>query len=281
MSGCCIVTPGPGGGGGTIPSTLGLEEYVTEQDDTVFSTNSGVFVSTGKALVTPVIPAGDYRIGVYYQASCTIIGEGHWRVRLDGTSNVWPSDHIEEFNTDDVIEPAYRSRVITLTNAAHTFTLETRQTGNETTTTRSAYFELWRVPPTVDGDNIDPCVCESQDELDNFALTTTPVNAGRTFATPNLVAGTYRLALSFNYDRLVCSNGFLYNIRNVTTGTDLYPTAHYSLSNGGGTDKGQARYIVRELALPAGITMFDLRMSADLTVDLDLKQTTWELHKVP
>jgi len=275
---CCIRIPAPSSGGGA-GSPLGLEEYVSSQDDSVFSTGSGAYVTTGKTLVTPALPAGDYRIGAFYQCACTILGEGHWRVRLDGTSNVWPTDHVQDFGSDDVIVPAYRSRVIALGAGVHTFDLQTRETGGEITTTRASVLELWRVPPSLAGDNIDPCVCTFQDETDAYSLTTTPQLAGRTFTTPVLTAGTYRLAVSLNYN-ITSGSSFDWNIRQISSAL-LYGTDFRGRARGGSGFNGAARYAVREVTLAAGVHQFDLEILSSSTTAVNLGATTWTLHRIP
>lgn len=272
MPGCITIPRGAGGAG------LRLQSYLTSQDDSVFSTNSATWVSTGKTLVTPALVAATYRIGVFYQVSCTILGEGHWRVRLDGTSNVWPTNHVQDFGSDDVIFPAYRSRTIALGAGVHTFDLQTQQTGGETTTTRAAYFELWRVPPALVGQSIDPCDCEFQNETDSYSLTTTPSLAGRTYSTPNLVAGTYRLAVSFVYN-ITSGSSFDWNIRQISSGL-LYPTTFRGRGQGGTGFNGQARYAVRELVLGGGVHSFDLELSSSSTTGANLGATTWTLQRV-
>lgn len=274
---CCIVIPGASGGGG---SALGLENYQTAQDVSVFSTGSGAYVSTGKTLVTPALPAGDYRIGVAYQCNCTVLGEGHWRVRLDGSSNVWPTDHVQDFgNDDDWVFPAYRSRVITLGAGVHTFDLQSRQTGGEITTTRDSYFEVWRVPPSLAGDSIDPCACDVQADEDAYSLTTTPQLAGRTFSPGALPAGTYRLAVSLNY-HITGGSAFDWNVRRIS-GALEWATNYRGRARGGSGFDGAARYTVREITLAAPASpQWDLELSSDSTTAANLGQTTWTLHRV-
>jgi len=278
VSGCCIRIPVPSSGGGAA-SPLGLEEYVSSQSDSVFASGSAVWVTTGKTLVTPALPAGDYRIGAFYQCSCTILGEGHWRLRLDGISNVWPTDHIQDFGSDDVVFPAYRSRVIALAAGVHTFDLQTQQTGVETTTTRASVLELWRVPPSLVGDNIDPCVCTLQEQQDAYALTTTRQLAGRTFTTPVLTAGTYRIGLSLNYN-ITSGSSFDHNIRQISSAL-LYTTDFRGRARGGSGFNGAARYMVREVTLGAGVHQFDLEILSSSTTSVNLGATTWTLHRVP
>jgi len=278
MADCCVPIIGgrpPTGPSGGEGSALGLLDYQTEQDDSVFSTGSGAFITTGKTLVTPALVAADYRIGVFYQCSCTTFGEGHWRVRLDGSSNVWPTNHVQDFGFQDVVYPAYRSRVIALGAGVHTFDLQTQETGGEVTTTRATYFELWRVPPAASGQSIDPCLCENQLDTDAFNLTTTRVLAGRTFVTPVLPAGVYRLSVSFTYER--SGSAFEYNI-DQDAGGDLFTTDFIDRANTSGD--ANARHIVREVTLTAGSHTFDLSMQSSSTTSIVLRPTTWTLHRV-
>lgn len=280
MGGCCTPIIGgrpPSSSGGGEVSALGLLDYQTEQDDSVFSTGSGVYVSTGKTMVTPALVAADYRIGVAYQCSCTTIGEGQWRVRLDGVSNVWPTDHNQDFTLfDDERFPAYRSRVIALGAGVHTFELETKQTGGVVTTTRATYFEIWRVPPSSSGQKVDPCVCTNQVQSTAFALTVARVLAGRTFVTPALAAGVYRLSVSLTF-RLVSGSSFDFNI-DQDAGGDIYPTDFRDRASTSGD--ANARHLVRELTLGAGAHTFDLAMLSSSTTSIILEATTWTLQRV-
>lgn len=273
MSGCCVETPAPGGDGGNGESALGLENYHRSLDTSVFNTTSGTYVSTGKSLVTPVIPAGDYRLGVHYQCACTILGEGQWRVRLDGATTVWPTDHNQDFDADDVEFPAYRSRIVTLTNAAHTFLLESKQTGGETTTTRDTYFELWRVPPTADGDKIDPCICEDQQEVDSHSLTTTPI-FDRAFNV-SVPAGIYRIEVTIPYDRLSGSS-FDYNMQ--LDGVDLWALDYRDRAPTSGDNN--VRHLVREVDLSGGMHTFRLKLLSSSTTSITLNHTNWYLHRI-
>lgn len=278
MNDCCVPIIGgrpPAATSGGEGSSLGLLDYQTDQDDSVFSTGSAVFITTGKTLVTPALVAADYRIGIFYQCACTIDGDGHWRVRLDGVSNVWPTNHVQDFGDADVVWPAYRSRVIALGAGVHTFDLQTMQTGMEVTTTRSSYFEIWRVPPSLAGQAIDPCLCENQIDTDAFSLTTTRVLAGRTFVTPALAAGVYRLAVSFSWEH-VSGSSFDYNIDQDGAG-DLFATDFRNRATAG---DAYVRHIVREVTLTAGVHTFDLSLSSSSTTSIVLRPTTWTLHRV-
>lgn len=274
MSGCCVETPAPGGDGGNGESALGLENYHRSLDTTVFSTSSNVFVSTGKSLVTPVIPAGDYRFGIHYQCRCTTLGEGHWRVRLDGITTVWTANHVQDWGiTDDDFSPAYRSRIVTLTNAAHTFLLETREIGGETTTTRDTYFELWRVPPTAGGDKIDPCICEDQQEEDTHNLTTTPI-FDRAFRV-SVPSGIYRVEVTIPYRRN-SGSAFDYNMQ--LDGVDLWAVDFRERPPSTGVNN--VRQLVREVDLSGGMHTFRLKLSSSSTTTVILNHTNWYLHRI-
>lgn len=275
--GCCVPVLGghPARGNCNGGCLLGLEEYSTEQDESAFSTGSAAWVATGHQLVTPVLAGGTYRLGVGYWAGCTTIGTGFWRVRLNGASDVWPTVHNQDFTGgDDELHPFFRAREITLAAASHTFSIETMQTGGEVTTTRQAYFELWKTPPSANGQCIAPCLCENQNLVNQWVVTGRFLT-NRIFNTGPLAAGTYRVAVSFVHDRDADSSSE-FNIDHNGTGDIFAVNTLERITNA----EDAARYMVKEITLGAGGHTFTLVLDSSSSTTITVGQTIWTLHRV-
>lgn len=253
---------------------LGLEQYATAQDDSTFTTTSGVFVSTGKRLITPVLPAGDYRFGVYYLARCEWFGLGEWNIDLDGGGFLFPTTHSEEFDSaDDERCPYYRSRIVTLSNAAHTFTLQARSSGGFSSSTFETMFELWADQPSLAGQGVCPCACAQYLTVSSHVVSGRTL-AGRPFVTPPLAAGVYRLEVSWAFRRTAGSAAD-FNID--LLGVDVCPND--VRERPANTDDWCPREIVREITLGAGSHTFDLVLDTSSSTTIQLGQCDWYLHR--
>lgn len=275
---CCVPiiggrTPTPGGGGGPVLA-LGLEEYTTDQDDSVFSTSSAAFVSTGKSLVTPVLSGGTYRLGMYHVIGpAGVSGSGRWNCDLDGGGFVWPTDLGGGFDDVDIRENNYRSRVLALGAGAHTFTLQSRRISG-TVRTGTTYFELWKQPPSLAGTPIDPCVCAEQDITQTFTATGRTLTT-RTLVTPVVSAGTYRIRADYLYTR-TGGSACEFNIDLDGLG-DIFP--RFTVERPFVT-RETARTLLREVVLGAGAHTFTLSVSTTSSTSYFLGQTSWYFHRI-
>lgn len=273
----CIHIPGPGGGSNG-PSPLGLEDYQVERDTSLFSTTSATYVTTGKSWTTPVLAAGSYHVGLHYKIGCTIIGEGQWRLRLDGTTDVWVRENNQDFRTGNARFPAWRSQIMNLGAGAHTFDLQSKQTGGETAFTDEAYFEIWKATPSVSGTSVEPCGGTRVTSTQAASISAAPTY-WLAWNTPSLDAGDYRVALSFIYRYVSGSTTPSFNMRLQGTGDQW--SSDFQDTGAIITSEFRARQLLTKVNLPAGMSTFDLKLLASSAAVYDLGPYTWTIQKVP
>lgn len=110
------------------------------------TTTSSTYVNK-LTMTTPVIPAGEYLILWYYEnRNDTLFFSSHVRVRVDAVSTLAETADAPQILNDFCNCCGGQSRQ-TLTNAAHTFTIDHRITNaaEGTSRIRRAAFKFWQV----------------------------------------------------------------------------------------------------------------------------------------
>lgn len=271
---CCVPRMGgrppfrPGG-----ECAIGLEHYHTAQDDSISVIAVPVWTSTGKQLITPALPGGTYRFGIYYLAGATRLGGGEWNVDLNGGGHIWPRQHRQEFWSDDERDTFYRIRYLTLLPGVQTFTLEAREWGGEVVTTYETMMELWAVPPSASGQCIEPCVTAQQNLSEIYVVNARTLTT-RQLITPALEAGVYRLEVAYVFDR-PGGSACQFNVDHA--GVDIFPRDTLNRPNNA---DDAVRLQVRELNLGAGVHTFTLVLDTTSSTTYELEQTSWYLHRV-
>lgn len=276
---CCSIVLGGHPPDGPAPAeAVGLEQYHSAQDDSIFLTTSTVFVSTGKQLVTPVLPAGNYRLGCWVQMGEPNLGtfsDPEYNVDLDGGGFVWPTTARMFADTTADFWPWYRSRLLPLAAGAHTFTLQLRsRTAGNNARMGVSLLELWREPPSLAGDPVDPCAENRQDIITNFT-TAVRFPTGRVLATPNVNAGRYRIRCDWIFERH-SGGSTLWNL--ALDGADMLATycRERPFAN-----RLTARTFCLETNLAAGLHTFELIASAIVSTSFCIGESCFYMHQVP
>ncbi len=139
-----------------VPSTVTATslEFQTAEDATETSTTSTTFVQKLR-MTTGTLPAGDYRIGYYYEwAGSSASYSVGVQVQVDDTTTIHNMDNAPEnintFNGGAQAQTEAGFQVVTLTNAAHNVDLDFRtMNAAGTAYISNVRLEIWRVDVTA------------------------------------------------------------------------------------------------------------------------------------
>ena len=120
-------------------------EYQTNEDSTEDSTTSSTYVNK-VTITTTSLPAGDYRIGWYYNWRRSNTNKDfETRVRIDNTTDI--GNHRQEAKDagSDQIYVSSGHKRVTFTAGIHTIDIDYRSANGGTSFISNARLELWRV----------------------------------------------------------------------------------------------------------------------------------------